>query len=192
MLEAAELYEALVAFFQPKRLAGKRVLLTAGPTYEPPRPGARPDEYFVRQDGLRPRARLRRGRRGSDAGFRPGLPAHAGGCASDRCSECLTDEALGQMPTDIFIAVAAVADYRPAAPAEHKIKKAANTLNLELAANLDILAEVAGRADAPFCVGFAAESRDLPPMPRYRVDKGTPHRCDIWATRDEPQLLPGG
>jgi len=61
----------------------------------------------------------------------------------------------------IFIAVAAVADFRPAQAAEHKIKKGAPTLTLELVANPDILAEVAALPDAPFCVGFAAESRNL-------------------------------
>jgi len=65
------------------------------------------------------------------------------------------------LPADIFIAVAAVADFRPVAAAAHKIKKGAPTLTLELVANPDILAEVAGRADAPFCVGFAAESQNL-------------------------------
>jgi phosphopantothenoylcysteine decarboxylase/phosphopantothenate--cysteine ligase len=68
---------------------------------------------------------------------------------------------LAELPADIFIAVAAVADFRPAALAEHKIKKGTQTLVLDLVANPDILAEVAGRPDAPFCVGFAAESRDL-------------------------------
>ena len=63
--------------------------------------------------------------------------------------------------TDIFISVAAVADYRPRRAAEHKIKKDASSLTLELEANPDILAEVATMPDAPFCVGFAAESRDL-------------------------------
>ncbi len=57
--------------------------------------------------------------------------------------------------------MAAVADYRPLASAEHKLKKTADTLNIALTPNPDILAEVAARADAPFCVGFAAESRDL-------------------------------
>ncbi len=61
----------------------------------------------------------------------------------------------------IFIAVAAVADYRPAQAAEHKIKKGAAAMTLELVANPDILAEVAALPDAPFCVGFAAESRNL-------------------------------
>lgn len=62
---------------------------------------------------------------------------------------------------DIFIAVAAVADYRPAKPSDQKIKKTAQAMNIELVPNEDILAKVAGLAQAPFCVGFAAESEDL-------------------------------
>ena len=73
----------------------------------------------------------------------------------------MREAVLRQLPADVFIAVAAVADYRPAAPDEHKIKKGTGNLTLELTANPDILAEVAARPDAPFCVGFAAESRDL-------------------------------
>jgi phosphopantothenoylcysteine decarboxylase/phosphopantothenate--cysteine ligase len=61
----------------------------------------------------------------------------------------------------LFIGVAAVADYRPKLSAEHKIKKGSASLTLELEATPDILAEVAALPNAPFCVGFAAESRDL-------------------------------
>jgi phosphopantothenoylcysteine decarboxylase/phosphopantothenate--cysteine ligase len=62
---------------------------------------------------------------------------------------------------DVFVSVAAVADYRPARPSEVKLKKSADALTIDLVRNPDILAEVASRADAPFCVGFAAESHDL-------------------------------
>lgn len=62
---------------------------------------------------------------------------------------------------DIFIAVAAVADYRPAQVAEHKIKKSRESRALTLEANPDILAEVAALPKPPFCVGFAAESERL-------------------------------
>ena len=63
---------------------------------------------------------------------------------------------------DIFIAVAAVADYRVAGAAEHKLKKDAGGIPpIELVENPDILAEVAALKDGPFCVGFAAESRNL-------------------------------
>jgi phosphopantothenoylcysteine decarboxylase/phosphopantothenate--cysteine ligase len=62
---------------------------------------------------------------------------------------------------DIFIGVAAVADYRPAETVREKLKKEDKPLQITLAPNPDILAEVAARPNAPFCVGFAAESRDL-------------------------------
>jgi phosphopantothenoylcysteine decarboxylase/phosphopantothenate--cysteine ligase len=63
--------------------------------------------------------------------------------------------------TDIFIAVAAVADYRPAEPVKQKIKKSEQPLTLNLLPNKDILASVAALPDAPFCVGFAAETENL-------------------------------
>lgn len=62
---------------------------------------------------------------------------------------------------DIFISVAAVADYTPINPKTQKIKKQAAALNIELHPNKDILAEVASLPNAPFCVGFAAETQDL-------------------------------
>jgi len=63
--------------------------------------------------------------------------------------------------TDIFIGVAAVADYRSEMQAPHKLKRDGGPLKLDLLPNPDILATVAGRANPPFCVGFAAESQDL-------------------------------
>jgi phosphopantothenoylcysteine decarboxylase/phosphopantothenate--cysteine ligase len=63
--------------------------------------------------------------------------------------------------TDIFISVAAVGDYRPVHASEQKIKKRQSRLTVELTANPDILAHVAGMPGAPFCVGFAAESEKL-------------------------------
>lgn len=69
---------------------------------------------------------------------------------------------------DLFIATAAVADYRPLQPESHKIKKSAEGAVIQLTPNTDILAEVASRPEPPFCVGFAAETRDLA---RYARDK---------------------
>jgi phosphopantothenoylcysteine decarboxylase/phosphopantothenate--cysteine ligase len=64
--------------------------------------------------------------------------------------------------SDVFISVAAVADYRAKAPSARKLKKANGApLTLELEENPDILAAIAGMKNAPFCVGFAAESEDL-------------------------------
>ncbi|NWG31984.1 MAG: bifunctional phosphopantothenoylcysteine decarboxylase/phosphopantothenate--cysteine ligase CoaBC [Rhodocyclaceae bacterium] len=163
MLEAVELCDALIAFFQPKRLSGRRVLLTAGPTCEP-------------LDPVRVLTNLSSGKMGyalaracAEAGANVTLvsgpvclPTPADVRRIDvRSALEMRDAVIAALPADIFIAVAAVADYRPAAPAAHKIKKGAATLTLELTANPDILAEVAARPDAPFCVGFAAESENL-------------------------------
>ncbi len=163
MLEPAELYAALVAFFQPKRLAGKRVLLTAGPTYEALDPVRGLTNISSGKMGFalaRACAEL-----GADVTAVCGpvcLPTPAGVTRINVQSALqMRAMVLEQLPADIFIAVAAVADYRPATAAEHKIKKGVGTLTLELVANPDILAEVAARPDAPFCVGFAAESGDL-------------------------------
>jgi phosphopantothenoylcysteine decarboxylase/phosphopantothenate--cysteine ligase len=62
---------------------------------------------------------------------------------------------------DIFIAVAAVADYRPVNSVDQKIKKNADRMSMEMIKNPDILAEVADLQDPPYCVGFAAETNDV-------------------------------
>jgi phosphopantothenoylcysteine decarboxylase/phosphopantothenate--cysteine ligase len=163
MLEAIELLDALVAFFQPKLLASKRVLLTAGPTYE----ALDPVRGLTNISSGKMGYALARAcaEAGADVTLVSGpvcLPTPAGVTRIDvRSAQEMREAVLTQLPADVFIAVAAVADYRPASFAEHKIKKTAGNLTLELAANPDILAEIAARPDAPFCVGFAAESRDL-------------------------------
>jgi phosphopantothenoylcysteine decarboxylase/phosphopantothenate--cysteine ligase len=68
---------------------------------------------------------------------------------------------LAELPRDVFIAVAAVADYRVDAAETQKIKKSSAGMTLQLVANPDILAEVAALPNAPFCVGFAAETEQL-------------------------------
>lgn len=166
MLEAQDLFDALLAFLQPKPLAGKKVLLTAGPTFEA-------------LDPVRGLTNTSSGKMGfalaracAEAGAEvtivagPVCESQSSRYASRRIDVQsaleMRDAVLAALPgQDAFIAVAAVADYRPAKAAEHKIKKSEKTLTVELVANPDILAEVAARADAPFCVGFAAESRNL-------------------------------
>jgi phosphopantothenoylcysteine decarboxylase / phosphopantothenate---cysteine ligase len=163
MLEAQEIFATLVAFFQPKLLAGRRVLLTAGPTFEA-------------LDPVRGLTNASSGKMGfalaracAEAGATVTLVAGPVNMATPagvrridvQSALQMRAAVLAELPTDIFVGVAAVADFRPAKEAEHKIKKGAQSLTLELLANPDILAEVAARADAPFCVGFAAESRDL-------------------------------
>lgn len=164
MLEAAELFDDLHASLQVKSLAGKRVLLTAGPTFEA-------------LDPVRGLTNSSSGKMGfalaracAEAGAEVTLVAGPVAVATPRGVRRVDVQSALQMREavmqalpgqDIFIGVAAVADYRPRLAAEHKIKKGAASIALELEANPDILAEVAARPDAPLCVGFAAESRDL-------------------------------
>jgi phosphopantothenoylcysteine decarboxylase/phosphopantothenate--cysteine ligase len=170
MLEPAEILNALTAFFQPKLLAGKRILLTVGPTFE----ALDPVRGLTNSSSGKMGFALARACAEVGAGVTAvcgpvALPTPSAVTRIDVQSALQMREAvLAALPVDIFIAVAAVADFRPAAAADHKIKKGAQTLALELVANPDILAEVAARPDAPFCIGFAAESRNLA---EYAEDK---------------------
>ncbi len=164
MLEAFELFDALAAFFQPKLLAGRTVLLTAGPTFEAIDP--------VR--GLTNSSSGKMGfalaRACQEAGAAVTLVSGPVALQTPRGVTRIDVESAGQMREavlnelpgqDLFIAVAAVADYRPAKSEHDKIKKDGKAKTLELLQNPDILAEVAASPDAPFCVGFAAESQNL-------------------------------
>lgn len=164
MLEPELLFERLEAFFTPKRLAGRKVLLTAGPTFEPVDPVRGLTNSSSGKMGYAlARACAHAGAEVVLVSGPTGLPAPDGvrRIAVVRALE-MRDAVIGELDdVDVFIAVAAVADYRPETSAEHKVKKSGGPMTLTLAPNPDILAEVAGRTDAPFCVGFAAESRDL-------------------------------
>jgi phosphopantothenoylcysteine decarboxylase/phosphopantothenate--cysteine ligase len=166
MLEAQELCDALIAFFQPKLLAGKRVLLTAGPTFEPLDP--------VR--GLTNRSSGKMGfalaRAAAEAGAQvqlvagPSAQATPGGVVriDVQTAQQMHDAVhAGLAGVDVFIAVAAVADWRAAQISVEKIKKAAGAAMpvFEFVENPDILASVASLPQPPFCVGFAAESSEL-------------------------------
>ncbi|HEX8989249.1 MAG TPA: bifunctional phosphopantothenoylcysteine decarboxylase/phosphopantothenate--cysteine ligase CoaBC [Rhodocyclaceae bacterium] len=178
MLEAADILEDVVASLQPKRLAGRRVLLTAGPTFE----AIDPVRGITNSSSGRMGFALARAFR--DAGAEVTIVAGPVELATPRgvarvdavsaadMRKAVLDALPGQQ---IFVGVAAVADYRPAGAAEHKIKKSSAALTLQLEPTTDILAEVAARPDAPFCVGFAAESRDLPTYAqRKREEKKLP------------------
>lgn len=164
MLEASQLAELIAAALQPKLLAGKRILLTAGPTYEPI-DAVR--GITNRSSGKMGYAIARAAREmGASVTLVSGptaLAAPAGAVRVDVQSAAQMYQAVMRSvaASDIFIAVAAVADYRVAQPAEQKIKKSDASLTLELVPNPDILAEVASLPNPPFCVGFAAESEKL-------------------------------
>jgi phosphopantothenoylcysteine decarboxylase/phosphopantothenate--cysteine ligase len=165
MLEPADLLGEIEAAFQPKLLAGRRVLVTAGPTEEPIDPVR---VLTNRSSGKMGYAVARAAREaGADVILVSGpvaLAAPWGVRRVDVRTAAEMFEAVKEVldGCDIFFSVAAVADFRPKQSSGAKIKKEGRSaLTLELEPNPDILAWVAARKDAPFCVGFAAESEDL-------------------------------
>ena len=166
MLEPLELLAETIAFFQPKALAGKRVLITAGPTSEPIDPIR---VITNRSSGKMGYAIAQAAREaGADVTLISGPTALATPynvaridvqSARDMHSAVLNHADH----SDIFISVAAVADWYVSNVSAHKLKKNANNdaPALEFAPNPDILADIAAQPDGPFCVGFAAETEDL-------------------------------
>lgn len=164
MLEPEEIVEQVEAFFQPKFLAGKRVLVTAGPTEE----AIDPVRSITNASSGRMGYAVARAAR--EAGARVTLVSGPVSLATPAGVERIDVRSAEQMleavkqaapSSDVFIAVAAVADYRVKHRAAQKIKKGAGGLTLELTENPDILGTVAAMKNAPFCVGFAAESEKL-------------------------------
>jgi phosphopantothenoylcysteine decarboxylase/phosphopantothenate--cysteine ligase len=170
MLEAAEILEGIIAFFQKKVLAGKKVLITAGPTYEAIDP--------VR--GITNRSSGKMGFALARAAVEAGAEVQliAGPChiatpleftgkikRTDVVSaKDMHTAVMNHLDSDIFFAVAAVADWSIKNASAQKIKKATSSNPaLEFELNPDILAEVAKQSSGkkPYCVGFAAETNDL-------------------------------
>ena len=181
MLEAAELYRGLVAARSPGRLAGLRAVVTAGPTREAVDP--------VRYVGNRSSGKM--GFAIADALVAQGasvtLVAGPVALETPRSVQRLDVESALQMRASVmdaigdaglFIACAAVADFRPVSPQPDKIKKENENLSIELVRNPDILAEVAALPERPFCVGFAAETNDLE---HYAEGKRRAKRLDMIA-----------
>ncbi len=165
MLEPAELLEDIIAFFQPKRLAGKRVLLTAGPTFEPIDPVRGITNLSSGKTGF---ALARAARQaGAEVTLVTGpttlaTPRHVRRI-DVRTAREMHDAVHAALPADVFIAVAAVADWHVANASASKLKKqaAGDTPQLKFGLNPDILASVAKLAQPPYCVGFAAESENV-------------------------------
>ncbi|MDE4919289.1 phosphopantothenoylcysteine decarboxylase / phosphopantothenate---cysteine ligase [Cupriavidus metallidurans] len=180
MLEPEELVEDLIAFFQPKPLAGKRVLITAGPTFEAIDPVRGITNLSSGKMGFSIARAAREA--GADVLLVAGptaLDTPRGVTRTDvRSAQQMHDAVMAQLrDVDVFVAVAAVADWRPAEVAQQKLKKAndTDTPTLQFVQNPDILAAVAARADAPYCVGFAAESENLEQYgEQKRKRKGVP------------------
>ena len=180
MLEPAELLEDLIAFFQPKVLAGKRLLITAGPTFEPIDPVRGITNHSSGKMGFAIARAAREA--GAEVTLVAG-PVHLPTPRGVRRHNVMTaqqmfDAVVPQATQhDVFIATAAVADWRPVSSAEHKIKKEGtkSVPSFDLTENPDILAAVAGLSAAPYCVGFAAESERLLEHARAKMlRKGIP------------------
>ncbi len=168
MSEPDEIVEAVVAHFTPRHLAGRRVLLTAGPTYE----AIDPVRGITNRSSGKMGFAIARAcaRAGADVelvagpcslGTPPGVLRHD--VISARDMHGIVMSRCDHWTPDVFVSVAAVADWRVANPSARKLKKDAGQTppSLEFAPNPDILADVAARANPPYCVGFAAESENL-------------------------------
>ena len=166
MIEPEDAFEAIVSFFQPKLLSGRRVLLTAGPTFEP----IDPVRGITNRSSGKMGFALARAAQHAGAEVRliagpVALPTPWGVEREDvETAQQMYDAVMQSVAdADVFISVAAVADWRVAQASEHKIKKTATQAvpTLSFVENPDILATVARLPNAPYCVGFAAESGDL-------------------------------
>ncbi|HQY07211.1 MAG: bifunctional phosphopantothenoylcysteine decarboxylase/phosphopantothenate--cysteine ligase CoaBC [Burkholderiales bacterium] len=174
MLEAEAILEELTTALSPKPLAGRKMLITAGPTFEA-------------IDPVRGITNLSSGKMGfaiaraaREAGAEVTLvagPVHLDTPRgvrriNVRSAAQMHDAVLPQAPAhDLFVATAAVADWRPASLSAQKIKKDGKKVapTFELSENPDILAAVAALPDRPYCVGFAAESEKLEQHAREKL-----------------------
>jgi phosphopantothenoylcysteine decarboxylase / phosphopantothenate---cysteine ligase len=184
MLEAAELLEEVIAFFQPKLLAGKHVVVTAGPTYEAIDPVRGITNLSSGKMGFAIARAAREA--GADVTLIAGpvhVPTPRGVTRIDvkSAQNMLVAGENAARSAHVFIACAAVADWRPANAADQKIKKdgSGNTPELQFVENPDILATIAksDRANKGelYCVGFAAESENLEAnATAKRIRKGVP------------------
>lgn len=184
MLEAVQLAESCAAQFQTGALTARHVVITAGPTRE----ALDPVRYISNHSS---------GKMGFaiaeaciEAGARVTLiagPVHLP--TPDRvqrvnvvsADDMLAAAQAAAAGADVFIATAAVADYRPATVAEQKIKKSADVIALELVKNPDIVATIAARPDRPFVLGFAAETEKVVEHAR---DKLARKKLDMIACND--------
>ena len=188
MLEPADICERLnarIAAPASGLLAGQRVVITAGPTREPIDPVRYISNHSSGKMGYALAAAAQA------AGARVVLVSGPVALAAPEGVEVRRVETAQQMleaseaevtaGCDIFIASAAVADYRPENLADQKIKKSSEAMSLALVRNPDTLATIAARQDAPFTVGFAAETRDVE---HYARDKMTRKQLDMIVAND--------
>lgn len=165
MLEPLELVAELAAFFQPKLLKGKRVMITAGPTIE----AIDPVRVITNRSSGKTGYALARAawEAGAEVSLISGPTALDAPYGVTRTvvdsAQQMYDAVMAQVAhQDVFISVAAVADWRVANVSTEKLKKdGSGAPNIEFAPNPDILATVAAIPKGPWCVGFAAETENL-------------------------------
>lgn len=166
-------------------LTGHRVVVTAGPTREP----IDPVRYISNHSSGKMGYAIAEAAR--DAGAMVTLISGPVSLSAPDGVELVSAQTAEEMleasmeavdrGADLFIATAAVADYRPASRADQKMKKAREALSMELVRNPDTLATIASRPDAPFTVGFAAETNDVE---RYARDKLSRKKLDMIVAND--------
>ncbi len=174
MLQPVDIAQQLASSFHTGKLVGKKVMITAGPTWEALDPVRGITNH---SSGLMGYALAQAAvEAGAEVTLVSG-PTHIPSpdhCAIKNVKSALDmHEAVMQSidQQDIFIGVAAVADYRPVASADQKIKKNADEMTINLVKNPDILADVAGLEKRPFCVGFAAETNDVESYARAKLER---------------------
>ena len=180
MVEPSELVKALVAR-RESVLAGRHVLVTAGPTCE----DIDPVRFIANRSSGRMGFAIAQAAR--DAGARVSLVAGPVALETPQGVERMDVRSALEMrdvalklavSADVFISVAAVADYRPARPAAQKLKKGLPRQKVELVANPDIVSEVAALEGGPLTVGFAAETEKLK---EHALEKLSRKRLDMIA-----------
>ncbi|MDF0535573.1 bifunctional phosphopantothenoylcysteine decarboxylase/phosphopantothenate--cysteine ligase CoaBC [Shewanella yunxiaonensis] len=184
MLEPLEIAELASQFFTAPLLQGQRLLLTAGPTRE----AIDPVRYISNHSSGKMGFALATAAAamGAEVTLVTGpvnLPTPAGVKRIDveSAEQMLAAVMANIAEQQIFIGCAAVADYRVANPAENKLKKTNDTMQLQLVKNPDILATVAAQTPRPFTVGFAAETHNLA---QYALDKLHRKQLDMIAAND--------
>jgi phosphopantothenoylcysteine decarboxylase/phosphopantothenate--cysteine ligase len=179
MMEPAAIAAEVEAWFQPKTLSGRRVLVTAGPTEEPI------DPVRVITNSSSGKMGFAVARAAREAGAQVTLVSGPVALETPAGVERINVRSAAQMfdavkstvkGSDVFISVAAVADWKARTVSDRKIKKVnGRTPTLEFEENPDILAWVAAQKNPPFCVGFAAESENVDANARKkRLKKGVP------------------
>jgi phosphopantothenoylcysteine decarboxylase/phosphopantothenate--cysteine ligase len=174
MLEPTAIFECIVEYLGPGKLNGRKVLITAGPTREP----IDPVRYISNRSTGRMGFALARAAQQAGAGVTlvsgpvnlnepPGVERISVSSAIE-----MRDAVIDRVAqVDIFIACAAVSDYRVEQVAAQKIKKSSQKMKLELVPNPDIVGEVAGLKNGPYTLGFAAETEKVEQHAREKLQR---------------------